>query len=37
MAGSQVVSIRRVKDKAGKLIGGVQIKADGTEVPINIQ
>jgi len=35
--GSKVVGIKRVRDKAGKLVGGVQVRADGTEIPISIQ
>lgn len=34
---SQTVSIRPVRNKQGKLEGAVQIKADGSEVPITIQ
>lgn len=37
MEKSQVVSIRRVRDANGKLVGGVKVLADGTEVPIQIQ
>ena len=38
MEGSKVVSIRRIKDpKTGRLAGAVQIRADGTEIPIQIQ
>jgi hypothetical protein len=35
--GSKVVGIKRVRDKAGKLVGGVQVRADGSEIPITIQ
>lgn len=37
MEGSKVVGIRRVRDKSGRLVGGVQIRADGTEIPVSIQ
>lgn len=33
----QTVSIRPIRNKQGKLEGAVQIKADGSEVPITIQ
>ena len=37
MKGSQVVSIKRVRGPDGKLIGAVQVRADGTETPVQIQ
>lgn len=37
LKGSQITSIRRVKGPDGRLIGAVQIRADGSETPIQIQ
>lgn len=34
---AKVVGIRKVRDKSGKLVGAVQVRADGSENPINIQ
>ena len=33
----QTVGIKAVRDETGRLVGGVQIKADGSEHPVNIQ
>lgn len=35
--GGRVVSLRKVRDEAGNLVGAVQVYADGTEVPIQIE
>lgn len=35
--GSRVVGMKKMTDNAGKLIGAVQVRADGTENPIQIQ
>lgn len=35
--GAQTISIRPIRNKQGRLEGAVQIKADGSEVPITIQ
>jgi hypothetical protein len=34
---SRVVSVRKIKGPDGRLIGAVQVRADGTETPIQIQ
>jgi len=35
--GSQVVGVRRIRDNDGNLVGAVQVRADGSETPIEIQ
>ena len=33
----QTVGIKAIRDETGKLVGGVQVKADGSEHPVSIQ
>jgi hypothetical protein len=37
MKGSQVVAVKRIKGPDGRLVGGIQVRADGSEIPIHIQ
>lgn len=36
-ANPPTVGIRALRDASGKLIGGMQLKADGTEIPVRLQ